>query len=157
MTPNLGQGANTAIENAAALTNRICAMLDSQASSHLSAPDIHLMLSSWATSRKYRTNAICDSSNALTRIEAFATWRHKVVALRVLPYMGDIIAFLATRIVVGSERLEFLPEPKRALAGSVRFKGQNVEEKLSVLEKIKTGVIEYVGPALMSASLYCLA
>ena len=122
MTPNLGQGASLAIENAASLSNYIAFMLETTGTMNLSVEDIHWYLSTWASSRKSRTKAICLSSNIFTRFEALATWRHKMITIHVIPRLWDVVGDVASRVIVGAKRLNFLPLPERSLGGTTPFK-----------------------------------
>lgn len=122
MTPNLGSGASIAIENAASLSNYIGDMLDSSEAIGPFLADINKCLSSWASSRKNRTKGICLSSSILTRLEALATWKHKIIALYIFPRLGDLLSDIATYAIVGAASLDFLPLPERSLESGIPFK-----------------------------------
>lgn len=115
----MGQGGNSAIESATVLANNLKRMLENH-----DKPDpetVKKALTNYQETRQYRTHLITNVANELTRMEACATWPHKVLALYVYPWLGDFIADLTGDTVIGSEKLEFLPPPPRSLSGHMPF------------------------------------
>ncbi|KAI9929711.1 hypothetical protein MW887_001187 [Aspergillus wentii] len=107
MTPNMGQGGNSAIESAASLANILHSFVNS--SSTYSLQDLRSCLSSWESSRQPRVNGIWAKANDLTRLEALATWKHKIVGLYMLPHLTSILTDKTSRSIVGAEKLDFIP------------------------------------------------
>ncbi|KAF4635287.1 hypothetical protein G7Y89_g2803 [Cudoniella acicularis] len=95
MTPNLGAGGN------AALTNSLSS------------------LRAYYEKQHPRASIICDSANQLTRLESFRTVFHKLLALYVIPTLGDFLSDITCDSMVGAEILETLPKPPRSLEGTM--------------------------------------
>lgn len=104
MTPNLGQGANSAIETAAILANCLSSMLDSNA--HILPDTISRTLDSWASFRKKRMKNISIASREWTRVATFTTPKYRLIALYIIPYFGDHFANLVGHIVM-RETIQF--------------------------------------------------
>ncbi|KAH7393459.1 hypothetical protein BKA64DRAFT_577828 [Cadophora sp. MPI-SDFR-AT-0126] len=109
MTPNLGAGGNAAIESAAALANYIARLplKPSQAT-------IRKILDDFYVKRSSRVNLVCDVANKLTRIEALDTIADKIMALHVVPKLGDALWDLTCETIMGAESIESLPLPARS-------------------------------------------
>ncbi|KAJ5716199.1 hypothetical protein N7493_008110 [Penicillium malachiteum] len=113
-TPNLGQGASLAIENAASLANHIVSILKTKNNEVMRA-EISSGLNTWASVQMRRTKLICLTGNMLTRLETFATLKYRLVALYLVPYAGDLFADLVSMAVSGTRFLDFLPVPERCV------------------------------------------
>ena len=113
-TINFGAGANSAIESAASLTNSL-ATLKAQPSFGEVTDALH----SFYEKRHMRANLICDVSNEMTRLEAFATPLHKFAAVYVIPFSGDYFTDLTCDAMVGAELLNTLPAPSRSLKATM--------------------------------------
>lgn len=109
MTPNLGAGGNAAIESAAALANHIAKLPlnPSQATIRKTLDDFYIK-------RNSRVNLVCDVANKLTRIEALDTFGDKIMALYVVPKLGDALWDLTCETIMGAESIESLPLPARS-------------------------------------------
>jgi hypothetical protein len=114
MTPNLGAGGNAAIESAAALANHIFKL-----SSNPPLDDIQKVLKDFYLKRNLRANSTCDTANDLTRIEALDNWPYKILAIHVIPALGDFLTDLTTDALVGAELLESLPAPPKSLTATM--------------------------------------
>ncbi|KAL5359148.1 hypothetical protein BJX96DRAFT_164240 [Aspergillus floccosus] len=112
MTPNMGQGGNTAVETAASLANCFRKFIDAAPDSSYSMNDLHAALAAWAVARKPRAKHIWAKANDLTRLEAWATLRHKLTTYYLLPYMSRTLIDRACVAFIGTEVLEYLPIPK---------------------------------------------
>jgi hypothetical protein len=154
MTPTLGLGANAAVENAASLANCLASMLESETESDLSVETINSRLSSWASSRQIRTNAMCASSNIYTRIEALNTWRCKLIAFHVIPRLGDMIANIWSYFIVRSERLDFIPLPETYLEPTMPF--FTPEQRVNASWWKYIPISDAHGLRLQSIAFYCL-
>ncbi|PYH99444.1 hypothetical protein BO71DRAFT_313989, partial [Aspergillus ellipticus CBS 707.79] len=113
MTPNAGQGGNSAIESAVTPTNSLAKLVQSK--SPLQLEDLDLCLQSWQKARKPRLTKIWNSAQDLTRLEACATFKHKLVALHLLPHLQTIILDKTSADIIGAEKLDCLPPPPRSL------------------------------------------
>ncbi|KAK8074382.1 monooxygenase [Apiospora hydei] len=112
MTPNIGQGGNWAIESAAALTNKLHAML--KKTQRPTADQIRTALSSYEQSRQARTKEVCTTASFATRFEAFDKFWHKFMALYIVPHAGDMLVDVHCQAVAEAVTLDFLPPPKFA-------------------------------------------
>lgn len=128
MTPNLGAGANAAIESAAKLANHL-----SRLHADSSLVDIRQTLETFHNERRTRIDKITDKSNALTRIETLRDSARKIIAYYVIPALGDWQVDSWTDMVVGAEIFKGLPLPERSLNVSMPFdpeKGLGKHEKV---------------------------
>jgi hypothetical protein len=115
MTPNLGAGGNAAIESAAALANSISNLTDP----HPSLDKVQDVLKGFYMKRHMRANSVCKSANELTRVEALATLPDKIMALYVIPALGDFLSDIICDVIVGAEMLDSLPAPPRSLTATM--------------------------------------
>ncbi|KAM0172102.1 hypothetical protein ACHAPC_010850 [Botrytis cinerea] len=118
MTPNLGQGANCAIESAAEMANSLAKALRDDGSKP-AIEDINSALSLYHQKRNVRANLIVKAANKFTRVEALATTGDWVASMFIIPRLGDILADRGAKVQVGATKLDCLPMPKRALEGTM--------------------------------------
>lgn len=90
MTPNMGFGANSAVETSVTLANELKKMKDSAEKGKPSFETIKAHLSDYQKIRESRVSQIVTASNGLTRIHAIDTWKDRLFAFWVLPYSGDL-------------------------------------------------------------------
>ncbi|RYP11134.1 hypothetical protein DL765_007883 [Monosporascus sp. GIB2] len=119
MTPNIGQGGNWAIESAAALTNRLYAMI--KTTSRPTIGHIRATLSDYEQSRQARTREVCETAGFATRLEAFASFRHRFMSLYVVPHAGDMLVDVHCQAVAQAPKLDFLPLPEKSLREGTIF------------------------------------
>ncbi|KAL3424914.1 FAD binding domain-containing protein [Phlyctema vagabunda] len=119
MTPNMGQGGNSAIESAAALANQLVKLQTSEGKTSLAA--LKFALQNYQHDRQSRVGHISTAANDLTRLEAMKTFKDKVTAKYLLKYMGDLLLEKSADSITGAPKIDFLPEPKKALAGNAPF------------------------------------
>ena len=119
MTPNAGQGGNSAIESAASLTNHLTKLLKSNPSPK--TDDIDKCLHTWEGRRQKRQTTIWNQAHDLTRMEACETWKDKLISLHLLPYLSAFMVNHASAGIVGAEKLESLPSPPRSLLATMPF------------------------------------
>ncbi|KAJ6020673.1 monooxygenase [Penicillium herquei] len=127
MTPNAGQGGNSAIESAASLTNHLVKLLQHKTTPNVK--EIDLCLQAWQEDRRSRAKTILKSANSLTRIEACATFKDKLIALKLLPFLGSVFTNITSAGIIEAEFLESLPLPPRALSGTMPFLNRADVEK----------------------------
>lgn len=89
MTPNLGAGGNAAIETAAALANELKKMVDTAEKGKPSYEIIKAHLGNYQKLRDNRLTAVLKVANDLTRIQALATLKDKILAFWIIPNAGD--------------------------------------------------------------------
>lgn len=118
MTPNMGQGANSAIENCAMLANHLAKLTKSPTCKN---EDIRRYLQDWQTAVQPRIRMIWHSACDLTRLEAKATLKHKIL-IYLLPYLRTKSINKTSAVIIGAAKLDCSPSPARSLHGTVPFK-----------------------------------
>ncbi|KAL2860081.1 hypothetical protein BJX68DRAFT_251884 [Aspergillus pseudodeflectus] len=110
MAPNTGQGANCAIEDAAALANALS--LATKHDSHPSQATIHSLLKSVNKTRLARVQEISKSARLVVRLHARESLALRLVGRYYLPYSGDLPADTASKLIARAARprLVLMPE-----------------------------------------------
>ncbi|KAL3490080.1 hypothetical protein BJX62DRAFT_226170 [Aspergillus germanicus] len=90
MAPNTGQGANCAIEDAAALANALSMVIEND--SYPSRSTIHTLLQSFNKTRLARVREIYKSARLVVRLHARESLILRLVGRYYLPYSGDLPA-----------------------------------------------------------------
>lgn len=111
MTPNLGAGGNAAIESAAALANSLAKLK----SPNPSLVEVEAVLEEFYQKRYLRANSVIKTANELTRLETLTTLPNKIMALNIIPALGDFLSDITCDTMVGAELIESLPPPARSL------------------------------------------
>ena len=78
-------------------------------------------LAAFQTYRQARAEATYDISNKVTRIEALKGPMEMFLALYLFPSSGELLANRLAASMIGSEKLDFLPEPERSYCGTMAF------------------------------------
>lgn len=112
MTPNIGQGANTAMEAAAGLTNMLHAI--TQDDKLPSSDIIEQALTALTTKHRKRLDAMHMESRWITRLESCQGRMTTAFARYIAPYCGDLFALGVVRNSYNGEVLQFLPLTERA-------------------------------------------
>ncbi|KNG87539.1 monooxygenase [Aspergillus nomiae NRRL 13137] len=121
MTPNMGQGGNSAIESAASLANSLASLIEASGDSRVSVKDLNDYLQPWQKKRQARLQDIFKKAHELTRLEALATWKEKCIALHLFPYLTNYLADGASQTIVGATKLDCVPLPPRSLQCTMPF------------------------------------
>lgn len=106
MAPNTGQGANCAIEDAAALANAIHSAIE-----HVDRPsmtEVQSFLRSFNESRLPRVQEIYKSASVVVRLHARENLALRLVGRYYLPYSGDVPANTASKLIADGVQLSFL-------------------------------------------------
>lgn len=119
MTPNIGQGGNSAIESSATLANHLARLL--QRSSPYQTEDINRCTQAWQASRRDRVDKICREAFNLTRLEAIASPKYRLM-IYLIPYMKTKMIEKTSATLVASPKLECAPETVKALWCSIPYK-----------------------------------
>ncbi|KAL4951707.1 hypothetical protein BDW69DRAFT_196241 [Aspergillus filifer] len=130
MTPNLGQGGNSAIESAASLANAIVHLLESSPEP-LQRPtisDLHACLQTWQSNRRPRAQNVFEQANTLTRLEAIDTFADKIKAHYLMPYLESVLTSKMTKTIVGAVKVDYLPVPVKALRCKVPYNDSRPNE-----------------------------
>lgn len=110
----MGQGGNSAIESAASLANHITQLVQNSSERKVPLEDIKNCLNEWQTARQPRTKEVLINANSLTRLEACATLKDRLVAYHVLPYIQSYLVDRLAKSLAGAEKLDCIPLPPRA-------------------------------------------
>lgn len=123
MTPQTGAGGMLAIEDAAALANIINKLKSNRMNGDpITTRQVETALASFdARTRHLRTTATIKEAGNLARLQALRTFADQITARLLFPRAGDARADQICGDAVGAERIEYLPLPKRSLAGSMPF------------------------------------
>jgi FAD dependent monooxygenase len=112
MTPNLGQGANMAIEDAAALATRITNLRGYKSNLILPNPsDIERVLQQYRHARYSRVCSLYVTSKFLVRLQARDGLFHTLIGRYCIPYAGDLPADIASKTISGGAVCEFTSLP----------------------------------------------
>jgi hypothetical protein len=121
-TPNLGAGGNAAMESAAVLANEMKLLADAHADGTLVGIDkIQTRLRRYQTRRQVRADAIVDASTTLTRLHNLEGAKERFILRWVLPYFGEFLAERISQLIIGSEKIDYLPLPPPSLRGTRPF------------------------------------
>jgi 2-polyprenyl-6-methoxyphenol hydroxylase-like FAD-dependent oxidoreductase len=123
MAPNTGQGANSAIEDAAALVNRLHRALRAKPDgSTLSSSEIDGLLEQFNRTRFRRVRDIYQGARMVVRLHARQNLFLKLLGRYYLPYRGEVAADAASKVIAPAEQLDFLPLATRSGTGWHQFK-----------------------------------
>ncbi|KAL4755992.1 FAD-dependent oxidoreductase [Aspergillus foveolatus] len=109
MTPNIGQGANMAIEDAARLASLLNHLVNSRTGQQPTATDVGAMLQDYRNSRYSRVQSIYNSSRFLVRFQARDGLFNTLFGRYYAPYAGDLPADMASKTIANGEVCAFLP------------------------------------------------
>lgn len=112
MTPNIGQGANTAIEAAAGLANMLHTI--TRDNKLPSTDRIEQALTMTTVKHRKRLEALHMESRWITRLEACQGRLTTAFARYIAPHCGDLFALGVVRNSYNGEVLQFLPLTERA-------------------------------------------
>lgn len=82
---------------------------------------IRATLREYEQSRQPRTKEVCETAGFATRLEAFASFWHRVMSLYVVPYAGDMLVDVHCQAVAQAPKLDFLPLPDKSLRDGTIF------------------------------------
>nr|A0A0M3STX4.1 RecName: Full=FAD-dependent monooxygenase aurC; AltName: Full=Aurovertin biosynthesis cluster protein C; Flags: Precursor [Calcarisporium arbuscula]ALD83629.1 FAD-dependent monooxygenase [Calcarisporium arbuscula] len=114
MSPNMGQGGNTAIESAAALTNGLRKLVTSNYPDKPSERQLSNTLETFNRNQFKRLNTVHGDARYVTRLEALDGTLKRVFARYVMGHCGDLLVGNLARIVAGGGVLDFIPLTARS-------------------------------------------
>lgn len=123
-TPNLGVGANAAIESAAALANGIKRLIDRSHATDGSLPtkqDVEAMLAEYRETRVVRADADVDSSAFLARSHNLQGLGRRLFVRFIMPHTTEFVPELMGNAMIGAVKLDYLPLPMASLTGTKPF------------------------------------
>lgn len=112
MTTNTGQGANTAIEDVALLTNMLHGLLGERRDKKPSYAEVEALLQRFYKQRLPRLRTFEALARSMVRVHDQTTLRQRLMARYVMPYMSRLITSRVFRMLVNGPILDYLP-PKR--------------------------------------------
>jgi FAD dependent monooxygenase len=122
MTPNIGQGANMAIEDAAALTNLLRNLEKLPSTLSSGTAQIETMLRQYRSLRYERVESIYRDSRFLVRFQARDGLLNILLSRYYAPYAGDLPADMASKTIADGVMCDFLPPPTRSGDGWKRYR-----------------------------------
>jgi hypothetical protein len=123
MAPNTGQGANCAIEDAAALANFLSELINTRKyGDRPSNQEIQSILQRFSQSRIRRVKEIYKTARMVVRLHARQNLLLQLVGRFYLPYAGDLPAEMASKVIAGAVQLGFLPPSQRTGPGWENFR-----------------------------------
>ncbi|KAI1121478.1 FAD dependent monooxygenase [Nemania abortiva] len=114
MAPNIGQGANMAIEDAAKLASLLHGRFPLGG---LSISEIDSILHEFVAARKPRSASMCSQSEFLVRMQANQGWGRRLLGRYLIPLLKDGPSSFSGLSISGAEKLDFLDLPTRSLKG----------------------------------------
>ena len=121
VTPESGQGANQAMESAAALANHIERMLHNCTEKVPDLAAIRKCLASFEAKRRARSKPVVQETNLHVRLFTYTNTLLEFLAKYVQPIFFDIAANKSNDRHIGAERVDFLPVPSRSVSGIMMF------------------------------------
>ncbi|KAI1082129.1 FAD dependent monooxygenase [Whalleya microplaca] len=128
MAPNIGQGANMAIEDAARLASLLSQRLSA---GKLSFLGIDMLLQEFTAVQQARTKSVCAQSEFLVRMQANQGIGRKFLGRYIIPFLSDAPAGFSGFSMNGAARIEYLGLPARSLVGSWNGSWRCVFQSLS--------------------------
>ncbi|KAL4864587.1 hypothetical protein BDV12DRAFT_201015 [Aspergillus spectabilis] len=117
MTPNLGQGANLAIEDAAELANFLHDMTARESSTKPSSQEIEHLLQSFQHKHLSRATYVCRMSAIMCRLHTRDGLFYSLLGRYVAPYFTTLPAEFISAVVDNAVVLNYLPLPQREASG----------------------------------------
>jgi len=122
MTPNAGQGGNTAIESTALLTNLLYSAKENNGGRPLTTEDFTNLFTEYQAAQKPRADTMFDASTLLTRLQTRNSLPLELFANYALPILGDGFQVnVASSLVLGGVKLDFVD--KELKNGSIPWQG----------------------------------
>jgi FAD dependent monooxygenase len=118
MAPNIGQGANTAIEDAAVLASLLNRLINKGAAQSPSGHDIEKMLQEYKALRFERVKSTCGRAKFGARFHARDDWLKAWVGRYIFPRIASLVESRASSVLVGGGMIDFLPIPERNTGGN---------------------------------------
>ncbi|KAG6029618.1 hypothetical protein E4U41_000303 [Claviceps citrina] len=160
MAPNIGQGANMAIEDAAQLANLVCkALSSSPAAKAVSATTVESMLREFAALQRARTESMCGQSEFLVRMHANQGFGRRLLGRYLIPLLKDAPAGLAGFSIQGAVRIESMDVPSRSLGKAWEGSwGSRLRSLTYLRPKMGLQCVVYlvVGLMVMYMNMWCL-
>jgi 2-polyprenyl-6-methoxyphenol hydroxylase-like FAD-dependent oxidoreductase len=109
MTPDVGLGANLAIENVVALANILHRELASDRTRHLSQSEVTKLFEEYQSDRYEKVKTLVEYSGTVTRIHSQETEQEVHIVRNVLPNAGPAFVEQFTNIIKTAPKLDYAP------------------------------------------------
>ena len=130
MAPNIGQGANTAIEDAAVLSSLINRLVNVDGIQQPSLTCINEMLQKYKNLRFERVRGTCDRAKFGARFHTRDDRLKALIGRYFLPCAGILVENRTHKILAQGSVIEFLPIPERSWTGPPMANLQTQLQKL---------------------------
>ncbi|PWY91935.1 monooxygenase [Aspergillus sclerotioniger CBS 115572] len=117
MTPNFGQGANCAFEDAATLSSLLHNLVNVRGVCKPSNAQIEHLLQHYRQTRYTRMVGMCRAAASVSRVQARDGFFNIVFGRYWAPYVGNLPADMASKVIADAEIVTFLPLPARSGRG----------------------------------------
>jgi FAD dependent monooxygenase len=121
MTPNIGQGANTAIEDSATLASLLHDALRHHGLRTLSRPELDNVLHKFQSLRYGRVKRIYRDSRFLVRFQARDGFLRTIFGRYYVPHAGDLPADMASKAIADGPMIKYISLPERSGPGWVKY------------------------------------
>lgn len=118
MAPNIGQGANTAIEDAAVLSSLLNRLIQKGSMENPSNFMIENLLSEYRKLRFERVKSTCARAEFGARFHTRDDWLKAWVGRHLFPRIDRLIEIQASNVLIGGGTIDFLPIPERTTGKS---------------------------------------
>lgn len=156
MTPNIGQGANSGIEDAALLTSLINALFGLKNDQAPSTRSIGQMLQTYQEMRYERIQKIYQRSKFGVRMHTRNDMVKIVAGRYIIPYFQDRLAEMASQVIANGETIDFLPWPERSGSGWMNDDSatKNARPNIGGLGYILTILVAIFGIAVWAREIF---
>ncbi|KAL3478063.1 hypothetical protein BJX99DRAFT_245755 [Aspergillus californicus] len=129
MTLNLGQGANSAMEDAAVLSTILNRLLKTRTTKcQPSDHEINIVLTEFQESRYTRTSALYKRSRLTVRLQSRDDPAKVFLGRYILPYIRAYSLYMVTKMVADGATVGFLPTPGRSNHGWAKYRTKSLQE-----------------------------
>ncbi|KAJ5693543.1 hypothetical protein N7536_003955 [Penicillium majusculum] len=120
MTPNIGQGANTAIEGAAVLASLINRLVHSDDIPSPTEAHVESMLREYQSLRYERAKSTYERSRFGARFHTRDDWVKAFGGRYIFPFIGGLVERATSRVLASGETVDYLPLPDRSGSGWIQ-------------------------------------
>ncbi|KAJ5657109.1 hypothetical protein N7507_009059 [Penicillium longicatenatum] len=137
-TPNIGQGANTAIESAAAVANALHELRSTRGLKQAADAEISQKLQLWTKKQQERLKWVHWSSRWVTRMQARDGYFNKLIGRYLYAHSGDLTYYMSSVLCGNGLALDYLPLPSEASDGWKLFEISTETQRTWALATIIT-------------------
>lgn len=127
MTPNIGQGANTAIEDVAVLASLINRLVNVDSTQKPSETHIEIMLQEYKRLRYGSVKSTCERAKFGARFHTRDDWLKTLVGRYVFPHAISLTETRIAKILARGDIIDFLPPPERTRSRNFTRSSKDME------------------------------